>query len=67
MMMSGTVNFVLYLIIMFVSGLKSPPERLKALEDWLQKTNTTLIQVNGQRKYGGPPQGKPVAHRPRTT
>ncbi|XP_062381110.1 dead end protein 1 isoform X2 [Sardina pilchardus] len=34
---------------------RSPPERLKALEDWLQKTNTTLSQVNGQRKYGGPP------------
>ncbi|XP_076148826.1 dead end protein 1 [Alosa pseudoharengus] len=30
-------------------------ERLKALEDWLQKTKTTLTQVNGQRKYGGPP------------
>ncbi|XP_012686710.2 dead end protein 1 [Clupea harengus] len=34
---------------------RSPPERLKALEDWLQTTNTRLAQVNGQRKYGGPP------------
>ncbi|KAF7657185.1 hypothetical protein LDENG_00030830 [Lucifuga dentata] len=31
-------------------------ERVKALETWLQTTNTKLIQVNGQRKYGGPPE-----------
>ncbi|KAK6298908.1 hypothetical protein J4Q44_G00304180 [Coregonus suidteri] len=31
------------------------PERLKALEKWLQETEVKLTQVNGQRKYGGPP------------
>ncbi|XP_023845712.1 dead end protein 1 isoform X1 [Salvelinus sp. IW2-2015] len=31
------------------------PERLKALEMWLQETDVKLTQVNGQRKYGGPP------------
>ncbi|XP_068999931.1 dead end protein 1-like [Embiotoca jacksoni] len=31
-------------------------ERLQALETWLNNTNTTLTQVNGQRKYGGPPE-----------
>ncbi|XP_010900699.3 dead end protein 1 [Esox lucius] len=31
------------------------PERLKALEIWLQETGIKLNQVNGQRKYGGPP------------
>ncbi|XP_057708653.1 dead end protein 1 isoform X1 [Corythoichthys intestinalis] len=32
-------------------------ERLQALQQWLQTTNTKLTQVNGQRKYGGPPDG----------
>ncbi|KAM4555065.1 dead end protein 1 [Odontesthes bonariensis] len=31
-------------------------ERVKALEAWLKITNTKLNQVNGQRKYGGPPE-----------
>ncbi|KAM8908340.1 dead end protein 1 [Spinachia spinachia] len=31
-------------------------ERVQALETWLRTTNTKLTQVNGQRKYGGPPQ-----------
>ncbi|XP_047441598.1 dead end protein 1 isoform X2 [Mugil cephalus] len=31
-------------------------ERVVALETWLTTTNTKLIQVNGQRKYGGPPE-----------
>ncbi|KAM6953353.1 dead end protein 1 [Aplochiton taeniatus] len=31
------------------------PERLKSLETWLKETNIRLTQVNGQRKYGGPP------------
>ncbi|XP_004566657.3 dead end protein 1 [Maylandia zebra] len=31
-------------------------ERVQALEIWLKATNTTLTQVNGQRKYGGPPE-----------
>ncbi|KAM3613211.1 uncharacterized protein V6R79_022553 [Siganus canaliculatus] len=31
-------------------------ERIKELEIWLKTTNTKLIQVNGQRKYGGPPE-----------
>ncbi|KAM4732839.1 dead end protein 1 [Anableps anableps] len=30
-------------------------ERVQALEAWLKTTNTKLTQVNGQRKYGGPP------------
>ncbi|XP_063045897.1 dead end protein 1 isoform X2 [Engraulis encrasicolus] len=30
---------------------------VKALEAWLQTTNTVLTQVNGQRRYGGPPPG----------
>ncbi|XP_034740236.1 dead end protein 1 [Etheostoma cragini] len=30
-------------------------ERVKALETWLGMTDTKLTQVNGQRKYGGPP------------
>ncbi|XP_062856741.1 dead end protein 1 [Trichomycterus rosablanca] len=30
-------------------------QNLKSLEEWLQKTSITLTQVNGQRKYGGPP------------
>ncbi|XP_052010872.1 dead end protein 1-like [Xyrauchen texanus] len=33
------------------------PQKLKSLEEWLQKTSITLTQVNGQRKYGGPPRG----------
>ncbi|XP_030621339.1 dead end protein 1, partial [Chanos chanos] len=33
------------------------PQRLKSLEEWLNKTAITLTQVNGQRKYGGPPPG----------
>uniref|UniRef100_A0A672FEE3 RRM domain-containing protein n=1 Tax=Salarias fasciatus TaxID=181472 RepID=A0A672FEE3_SALFA len=32
-------------------------ERLKALDAWLKKTNIKLVQINGQRKYGGPPEG----------
>ncbi|XP_077420516.1 dead end protein 1 [Vanacampus margaritifer] len=31
-------------------------ERLLALETWLKATNTKISQVNGQRKYGGPPE-----------
>ncbi|XP_043113299.1 dead end protein 1 [Puntigrus tetrazona] len=31
------------------------PQRLKSLQEWMQKSSTTLTQVNGQRKYGGPP------------
>uniref|UniRef100_A0A672ZWI1 Dead end protein 1-like n=1 Tax=Sphaeramia orbicularis TaxID=375764 RepID=A0A672ZWI1_9TELE len=31
-------------------------ERVKALDSWLKTTNITLTQVNGQRKYGGPPE-----------
>ncbi|XP_074503931.1 dead end protein 1 isoform X2 [Sebastes fasciatus] len=31
-------------------------ERVKALETWLKATDTNLKQVNGQRKYGGPPE-----------
>ncbi|KAJ8254731.1 hypothetical protein GJAV_G00196580 [Gymnothorax javanicus] len=30
-------------------------ESLVSLESWVQKTATKLVQVNGQRKYGGPP------------
>uniref|UniRef100_A0A665UY64 RRM domain-containing protein n=1 Tax=Echeneis naucrates TaxID=173247 RepID=A0A665UY64_ECHNA len=30
-------------------------KRLQGLETWLKATNTKLTQVNGQRKYGGPP------------
>lgn len=33
------------------------PQKLKSLEQWLQETNTTLTQINGQRKYGAPPPG----------
>ncbi|TKS71988.1 Dead end protein 1 [Collichthys lucidus] len=29
--------------------------RMQKLETWLKTTNTKLTQVNGQRKYGGPP------------
>ncbi|CAJ1057998.1 dead end protein 1 isoform X1 [Xyrichtys novacula] len=31
-------------------------QRVLELETWIRKTNTKLIQVNGQRKYGGPPE-----------
>uniref|UniRef100_A0A3Q1JZU2 RRM domain-containing protein n=1 Tax=Anabas testudineus TaxID=64144 RepID=A0A3Q1JZU2_ANATE len=31
-------------------------ERTQALETWAQSTKTKLTQVNGQRKYGGPPE-----------
>ncbi|XP_023129277.2 dead end protein 1 [Amphiprion ocellaris] len=31
-------------------------ERVRALEAWLETTNTKVVQVNGQRKYGGPPE-----------
>ncbi|XP_070693097.1 dead end protein 1 [Pempheris klunzingeri] len=31
-------------------------ERVQELETWLKTTNTKLTQVNGQRKYGGPPE-----------
>ncbi|XP_035017117.1 dead end protein 1 [Hippoglossus stenolepis] len=31
-------------------------ERVQELETWLKTTDTKLIQVNGQRKYGGPPE-----------
>lgn len=33
-------------------------ERVQELETWLKTTNTKLTQVNGQRKYGGPPEGE---------
>lgn len=39
-------------------------ERLRELEKWLLATNTRLTQVNGQRKYGGPPEGKSDASAP---
>ncbi|XP_071358646.1 dead end protein 1-like [Trachinotus anak] len=32
-------------------------ERVQALETWLRTTDIKLTQVNGQRKYGGPPEG----------
>ncbi|KAM4585666.1 dead end protein 1 [Fundulus diaphanus] len=31
-------------------------QRAQALEAWLKTTNIKLTQVNGQRKYGGPPE-----------
>ncbi|KAI4883485.1 hypothetical protein NFI96_024524 [Prochilodus magdalenae] len=31
------------------------PKKLKVLEDWTRKTSTILTQINGQRRYGGPP------------
>lgn len=34
------------------------PQRLRSLEKWLQDTETTLTQINGQRKYGAPPPGR---------
>ncbi|XP_018588990.1 dead end protein 1 [Scleropages formosus] len=33
------------------------PKSLSSLEAWVQKTSIKLVQVNGQRKYGGPPPG----------
>nr|XP_057919418.1 dead end protein 1 isoform X2 [Doryrhamphus excisus] len=32
-------------------------ERMQALQKWLKTSNTKLTQFNGQRKYGGPPEG----------
>ena len=34
------------------------PENKAALEAWVRETGIRLVQVNGQRKYGGPPPGK---------
>ena len=34
------------------------PARLQALETWQKENQVTLSQVNGQRKYGGPPDGE---------
>nr|XP_046261785.1 dead end protein 1 isoform X2 [Scatophagus argus] len=31
-------------------------KRVQELETWLKSTDTKLTQVNGQRKYGGPPE-----------
>ncbi|XP_072292379.1 dead end protein 1 [Eucyclogobius newberryi] len=33
------------------------PVRVQALETWVKQTNIQLTQVNGQRRYGGPPEG----------
>ncbi|XP_036280592.1 dead end protein homolog 1 isoform X2 [Pipistrellus kuhlii] len=33
------------------------PENKAALEAWVRETGVRLVQVNGQRKYGGPPPG----------
>ncbi|XP_050983189.1 dead end protein 1 [Labeo rohita] len=33
------------------------PQRMKSLNEWMQNSSITLRQVNGQRKYGGPPPG----------
>ncbi|CAL1613809.1 unnamed protein product [Knipowitschia caucasica] len=33
------------------------PVRVQALETWVKQTNIQLKQVNGQRRYGGPPEG----------
>ncbi|CAL8267442.1 unnamed protein product [Boreogadus saida] len=33
------------------------PARLQALEAWRNENNISLSQVNGQRRYGGPPDG----------
>ncbi|XP_038627403.1 dead end protein homolog 1 [Tachyglossus aculeatus] len=33
------------------------PANKAALEAWLRETGIRLVQVNGQRKYGGPPPG----------
>lgn len=34
------------------------PKRLQALEKWQKEKRIKLAQVNGQRKYGGPPDGE---------
>ncbi|EPY89876.1 histidyl-tRNA synthetase, cytoplasmic-like isoform 1 [Camelus ferus] len=34
------------------------PENKAALEAWVRETGIRLVQVNGQRKYGGPPPGQ---------
>ncbi|KAL1775046.1 dead end protein-like 1 [Sigmodon hispidus] len=36
---------------------KVNPENKGALETWIRETGIHLVQVNGQRKYGGPPPG----------
>ncbi|KAL1768702.1 dead end protein-like 1 [Sigmodon hispidus] len=36
---------------------KVNPENKAALEAWVRETGIRLVQVNGQRKYGGPPPG----------
>lgn len=36
------------------------PENKAALEAWVRETGIRLVQVNGQRKYGGPPPGMVV-------
>lgn len=36
------------------------PENKAALEAWVRETGIRLVQVNGQRKYGGPPPGTVV-------
>ncbi|XP_020779266.2 dead end protein 1 [Boleophthalmus pectinirostris] len=33
------------------------PVRVQALETWVKNTKIRLTQVNGQRRYGGPPEG----------
>lgn len=37
------------------------PENKAALEAWVRETGIRLVQVNGQRKYGGPPPGTVVS------
>ncbi|XP_077330269.1 dead end protein homolog 1 isoform X1 [Lithobates pipiens] len=32
-------------------------ENKDSLQEWMEKCNINLVQVNGQRKYGGPPAG----------
>ncbi|KAK3526327.1 hypothetical protein QTP70_024286 [Hemibagrus guttatus] len=41
----------------FVCAKMLNPQKLESLEKWLEETNTTLTQINGQRRYGGPPPG----------
>ena len=44
---------------MFLNGVQMlNPARLQALETWQRVNQVTLSQVNGQRKYGGPPDGE---------
>ncbi|KAG7324468.1 hypothetical protein KOW79_012484 [Hemibagrus wyckioides] len=33
------------------------PQKVESLEKWIEETNITLTQINGQRRYGGPPPG----------